>query len=143
MDICLIRAGSDDVDLAAVAAFTVDELAALLGFHAGAEADFADTFAVGNLVGVMHDGGSSMAAEGRFNSDDRGERGLHFELGLHFAALGFAHPAAAFFGGLLKIGDAFHVLDEAFFFAEFFEAAKHLLGGLVAAAFDFDHAVPC
>ncbi len=47
-------AGSDDVDLAAVAAFAVDELAAFLGAHAGAEADFADAFAVGDFVGVMH-----------------------------------------------------------------------------------------
>src|SRR3954463_2585485 len=88
MDICLIRAGSDDVDLAAVAAFAVDELAALFGFHAGAEADFADTFAVGNLVGVMHDGGSSLAALGRFNSGVKSEQGVTFRAWPSFRGFG-------------------------------------------------------
>ena len=67
----------------------------------------------------------------------------HFHTGFELAALGLAHAAAAFFAGLFEIGNSLHVFDEAFLFAEFFEAAEHLLGGLVAAAFDFDHAVPC
>ncbi len=50
-----VSAGSDDVDLAAVTAFAVDELAAFFGAHAGAEADFADAFAVRDFMGVMHE----------------------------------------------------------------------------------------
>ena len=47
-------ARSDDLDLASAAAFAVDGIAAGLGAHAGAEAAFADSFAVGYPVRVMH-----------------------------------------------------------------------------------------
>src|SRR6185295_16706705 len=44
----------DHIDLAAVAALAVDQLAALLGPHAGAETDLADALGIRNFVGIMH-----------------------------------------------------------------------------------------
>ncbi len=72
-----------------------------------------------------------------------GSRGLHFEADAELAAGGFAHAPAAFFAGLFVVADAFHVLDEAFFFTKLFEAAQHLFGGFIAAGLDLDHANPC
>ena len=49
-----INGGSDHLDAAAGAALAVDHLAALLGFHPGAEADGAGAFHFADLVGVVH-----------------------------------------------------------------------------------------
>jgi hypothetical protein len=48
------RRRSDDLHGAACAALSVDHLAALFGFHSGAESDGAGAFHFADLVGVMH-----------------------------------------------------------------------------------------
>ena len=146
--------GSDGVDFAAVAAFAVDELAALLGTHAGAEAHLTNAFAIGDFVGVMHGLVRSQwsvvscrgcrsqwsVVRGRDRWPAIGRS--HFEADAELAGLGFALAAAAFFGRFFVVGDALHILDEAFLFAKFFEAAQHLFGGFIAAGLDLDHANP-
>ena len=117
---------SDHVDLAAIAALAVDQLAALFGPHARAKSDLPDALSVRNLVGVMHDEFSGSAQAGLDGSG-------HFHADFQLTALGFPHATATFLAGLLVITHALHVLDEAFLLAKFLKAAKHLLGRLVPA----------
>jgi hypothetical protein len=49
-----LEAELDDVHFAAVAALAVEELAAFLGAHPGAETDLADAFLVADFVWIMH-----------------------------------------------------------------------------------------
>src|SRR4051812_1572774 len=53
--------------------------------------------------------------------------------------LRLAYLAATLFAGLLVVSHALQILGQTFFFAGLLEALEHLLGGLVAAEFHFDH----
>ena len=91
----------------------------------------------------MIDSRSQEAQDGKRKTGREPGFTLHFEADLELPGGGFPHATAAFFAGLFVVADALHVLDETFFFAQLLEAAEHLFGGLIAAGFDLDHAIPC